>query len=315
MMQIQIQDKGRADGDLPVVLAHKLAREQQRLYLISWLLLASLIGLVLLMGWIVAGWMGALWSGGLALGTMVIGRKIPVEMLMKLHGGQKINAGQAPEMVQVLEVLSRRAGLKRRPDLYYLPRNVANAFTIGNHNHSGVAVSDLMFKLLHPREMIGVLAHEVAHLKHGDVSLMGQAESMLQLLRVMCLMASGFLLLQYPLLTQAGIAFPWLTLVALLALPVVGRLLQLSLSRTREFAADLGAVSLTGDALGLASALKKIDDLSLSWWQRLMGVKPSPEGDLWRTHPLTEKRIQRLRSIAAQHRPLPMMHRLDSLTG
>jgi len=104
------------------------------------------------------------------------------------------------------------------------------------------------------------------------------------------------------------LALPWFRLLLLLAAPILSTLLQLALSRTREFDADVDAVGLTSDPLALASALSKIEQINSPWWHNfLFSGQRQPSPSLLRTHPLTADRVERLRQMAQEYRQ-PSMH-------
>jgi len=125
--------------------------------------------------------------------------------------------------------------------------------------------------------------------------VMNLADSVTRLVNIMALIGKILLLIHLPLFLFRGYQIPWLMITILVLAPHISALLQLALSRTREFDADLEAVKLTGDPGGLASGLQKFERLSDSWFDRLfLKGSPVPELSWLRTHPATEERIRRL---------------------
>ncbi len=189
--------------------------------------------------------------------------------------------------------LEQRAELETIPALYWIPSRTVNAFATGTKDDAAIAITDDLLQLLSPRETAGVLAHEVSHIANNDMRLIGLADVISRLTRIMSAPGMLLLFLWLPLIlpSMANCSLPGLFL--LLAAPVISALLQLELSRIREFEADLEAVRLTGDPEGLASALGKISGQYSNLWQRIFfpGYH-EPEPLLLRTHPDTAARVR-----------------------
>jgi heat shock protein HtpX len=151
------------------------------------------------------------------------------------------------------------------------------------------------------RELTAVLAHEVAHIAHGDLRVMGLADSVSRLTSLFALTGQILLLLALPWFLVGGqmVEVNWLALLVLLLSPHLALLVQLGLSRVREFDADLKAAALTGDPEGLALALARIERASRSWLSILLPGWGNPEPSWLRTHPATAERIRRLRTLAS----------------
>jgi heat shock protein HtpX len=175
---------------------------------------------------------------------------------------------------------------------------VPNAFAVGSPEDSVVAVSDGMLRLMGPRELAGVLAHEVSHVAHRDLWLMALADAIGRLVALASLFGQLLLLVTLPLALVGMAEVPWLALLVLILAPSAVNLLQLALSRAREFDADLGAAELTGDPEGLAAALGRLERRTgRAWEDLLMPGRRVPEPSLLRTHPPTEERVERLRAL------------------
>jgi heat shock protein HtpX len=154
------------------------------------------------------------------------------------------------------------------------------------------------------RELAGVIAHEISHIRNNDMSVMGLADLVSRMTNMLALFGQLLVVVNLPLYLLTGAAVPWLAIGLLMIAPTITALLQLALSRTREFDADLGAVALTGDPQGLASALARLESQRGSLWERVfLPGRREPEPSLLRTHPRTEERIERLLELSREERP------------
>ncbi len=147
-------------------------------------------------------------------------------------------------------------------------------------------------------ELIGVLAHEVSHIRSNDLWVMGLADLFSRATSLLSLMGQFLLLLNLPLIVFTHMSISWFAIALLIFAPHLSALAQLALSRTREFDADLNAARLTADPQGLASALAKIERVQGGWLERVfLPGRRVPEPSLLRTHPETEARITRLMTL------------------
>ena len=273
-------------------------RHKQRNILQSLLLLGGMGFLVSLCSWIIAGQQGVLLTlliGGI---SVVLGPQIPPRLLLRMYGARPISPFQLPRVFQQLQVLSHRAELPAVPDLYYVPSAMLNAFAVGSQEQAVIAVTDGLLRRLNLRELTGVLAHEVSHIRNNDVWVMGLADTISRLTQIMSFVGAILLIINLPYLLMSGGRVSWLLIWLLMLAPTVGSLLQLALSRTREFDADLDAASLTEDPVGLASALEKIERFQGRLWERIfLPGRRVPDPSLLRSHPDTQERIHRLLSL------------------
>jgi heat shock protein HtpX len=144
-----------------------------------------------------------------------------------------------------------------------------------------------------------VLAHEISHIRSNDIWVMTLADTVSRLTGGLALMGQLLLFINLPLLLFGAAAISWWAILLLLFAPTISLLLQLALSRTREFDADMDAVEITGDPLGLASALRKLDRHQRGLWQRLLFPgRHTPDSWILSTHPSSEERIRRLAELA-----------------
>jgi heat shock protein HtpX len=276
-----------------------LARQARLNRLQSALLLLGLTALAALSGLIVAGLPGLLVAGGVALALLLFDPEPGSAVFRQLLGGVPLPPEAAPELHAVARTLARRAGLLRAPALYLLPSPVLQAMAAGDRARPAIALTLALLRALPPREVAAILAHEIAHLRHGDVRVMRLAAAASSLTRIMGTFGALMLVLWFPLLLAAGEAPSPIAFLLLMAAPVLGDLLILSLSRRRELLADAGAVELTRDPGGLAAALMRLERIQGDDWERLA----SRSGARWlrwfRTHPTIRERIARLSETIA----------------
>jgi len=264
-------------------------------------LFAGMLGLLALLGWVVAGPSGL--AGLVAAGLVLLtaGMRVSPALILRLYGARPLAVEEAPGLYGILAELSRRAGLERAPRLFYIPTPMINAFTVGSREEAAVTVTAGLLENLNRRELVGVLAHEIAHVRHNDLRVLGLADLVSRATVFFSWMGQFLLLVNLPLWMAAGYNVPWLAVLLLIFAPTLTALLQLALSRSREFDADLGAVELTGDPRGLASALYKLEAFQANFLERiLLPGRRVPEPSLLRTHPATEERIRRLLELEGE---------------
>ena len=273
----------------------------------SVLLVLTLIGISTLAGVLLFGDEGLWVAAGIALVALLLEPAAASTLTLRLYRAQMVPPAAAPQLWQMLRRLAERAGLPALPLLYYVPSPVVNAFAVGNREQSAIAVTDGLLRRLDSRELAGVLAHELAHIAHGDLRVMGLADYVSRLTSVFALLGQLVLLLMLPWVLSGSAEINWLGLFVLAGSPLLALLAQLGLSRVREFDADLTAAQLTGDPAGLASALAKIEHLGRSWRRVLMPGWGNPQPSWLRTHPATEERIARLQTLpqAAEYSAWP----------
>lgn len=261
------------------------------------LLLLVLLGISTLTGSLLLG-VDGIWVALLA-GIVALAFQPPAAWLtLRLYRARPLLRRQAPELWRLLEELARRAGLPAVPALCYVPSPVINAFAVGNRRRAAIALTDALLATLSRREIAGILAHEVAHIAHGDLRVMGLADYVSRLTGLFALLGQALLVLALPWVVLGGGEVNWPVLLLLSFSPHLALIAQLGLSRVREFDADLHAAVLTGDPQGLASALAHIERISYSWRRLLMPDWGNPDPSWLRTHPATEQRIRRLLDLS-----------------
>jgi len=270
------------------------AAYRRRLNLASALLLGALGALPLVLAWgLVGPGAGALfWLAVLAAGLLRPGGDADLPGTLALH------PGQAPGLFALVDSLARQAGLGRRPEVRFVPGGQTNAAALLRGRTPVLLVTEALLARLDTRRLAAVLAHETAHLAHGDLTVFRLALTFQAATLVLGVATAGLALIAA---TWAPTeALPWVVGAALA--PSAARLLTAALSRTREFAADLGSARLTGDPAALADALEIIEYRPRTWFDWLWGrrvPRPSdPSGAAFRTHPPTAERIRRLDLLA-----------------
>ncbi len=272
---------------------------QNRLHTL--VLLAVMVAFLALLGWFIAGDTGlvVLLIGGVVL--VLFSPVLSPRLVMRLYRAQALPQNQFPELYQALSLLSERAGLPARPALFYVPSAMVNAFAVGRPEDAAIGVTDGLLRNLNLREAIGVLAHEVSHIRSNDMWVMGLADLFSRLTSALSLFGQLLLLVNLPLLLWAPVSINWFAIALLVFAPTLSALAQLGLSRTREYDADLNAARLTGDPDALASALRKIEQIQGAWLERVfLPGRRVPEPSLLRTHPPTEERVRRLMELKKQ---------------
>lgn len=273
------------------------------------LLLGALTGLILLFGQYMGG------QGGLVIAfvfavVMNFGSYwFSDKIVLRMYGAQEASEAQAPQLHRIVHNLTVRAGLPM-PKLYVIPSEGANAFATGRDpNHAAVAVTQGILRLMDERELTGVLAHELAHVKNRDILISSIAATLAGAIMMLANMAQWAAIFGMGRSDddEDGGGMLGMLLMAFLA-PLAAMIIQMAISRTREFAADRTGAAMSGDPLGLASALSK---LGLAAERVPMNASPQTShffivnplsgqsvARFFSTHPPLEERIARLRALA-----------------
>ncbi len=270
----------------------------------SLLFLGGMALLLGLLGWVIAGDGGVVVALGSVLVLAFLSPAVSPRLVIALYGARPLDEYEAPFLFRAARALSERAGLPRPPDLYYAPTALLNAFTVGSEGNAVITFTDGILRTLNRRELEAVLAHEIAHIRNRDTWIMGIGDLFTRLTSSLSTMGQLLLVFNLPLLMMGGVHVSWTAILILIFAPVASALLQLALSRTREFDADLGAVALTGDPRALASALIRMERASEGWWKHMLPAGKPLEPSLLRTHPATEERIRRLLELAGERERL-----------
>jgi heat shock protein HtpX len=206
----------------------------------------------------------------------------------------------------LVTVLAQRAGLPRAPALYVVPSTLLSAFSLGTPDRSAIALTEGLLRRLTMREIAAVLAHEIGHVRRGDLFALGIADLVTRFAQALYYLGLGLAALNVSRLLTGYETVAWLTVVLLILAPALLNLLQLQLSRKRELGADREGALLTGDPLGLASAISRLESSTGSPADDLKPPVPArrvPLPSLLRCLPPDEVRIARLRALDAP--PMP----------
>ena len=277
------------------------------------ILLATLTALLLWAGQALGGQNGLVFAVVLA-GLMNFGAYwFSDRIVLRMYSAQKLSPAEAPELYAMVRDLALRASLPM-PRLYLIPEEAPNAFATGRDpQHGVVAVTQGLQHLLDRDEVAGVIAHELAHIKHRDTLVMCVAATLAGALSMLANAAMWGSLFGGGRSSgdQEHGSHPLSGLLGIIVAPLAATLIQTAISRGREFVADEEAARVTGNPLALASALRKIE----SWSGRLPMDSASPAtahlfiqnplaaGGLQRlfsTHPPTKARVERLEAMASQ---------------
>jgi heat shock protein HtpX len=274
----------------------------------AWLLMGALTVLLVLIGRALFGPSGAMFFFIIAMGMNFFSYFYSDKIAIQMTRSYPVSEAEAPELYAIVRRLSQRAGIPM-PKLYVTPSDQPNAFATGrNPSHSAVAVTEGIMRLLNRSEVEGVLAHELAHIKNRDV-LIGTIAAALA--GAITMMANAF---QWAAIfgmggndeEEGGAGMVGGLLMAFLA-PLAAMIVQMAISRSREYGADATGARIAGSPDGLANALLKLESAA----HRIpMNVNPATShlfivnplsgaslARLFSTHPPIQDRVERLRNM------------------
>ncbi|HEY9804324.1 MAG TPA: zinc metalloprotease HtpX [Leptolyngbyaceae cyanobacterium] len=275
-------------------------------------LLAALSGLLIAISYRVIGGSGGLIIGiGLAAVTNLLSWYQSDKIALAAYQAQPVSESQAPELYRMVRRLSQRANIPM-PGIYIVPGHTANAFATGRDpEHAAVAVTEGILNILPEDELEGVIAHELTHIINRDTLTQAVAATVAGAISFLAQMVSYSLWF-------GGVGGrdnerggnPLGVLLTVLLAPIAATIIQLAISRTREFSADAGSAKLTGNPRALARALQRLQatarQLPLNAnpaFEPLLIINPISGqflGNLFSSHPSTEERVQALLQIEQQ---------------
>lgn len=270
-------------------------------------LMAAITALFMLLGRMLGGQTGMVIALVVALGMNFFSYWFSDKIVLKMYKAREVDDSTAPQFVAMVRELSQKAGIPM-PKVYLIDEDAPNAFATGrNPDNAAVAATTGIIRVLSARELRGVMAHELAHVKHRDILISTISATMAGAIGMLAnfgMMFGGRDSEGRPSNPIAGIA------VAILA-PLAASLIQMAISRAREFEADRGGAEISGDPQALASALDKIhrfaQGLPMEAAERhpetaqMMIMNPLSAGGLrglFSTHPPTEERVAALMALA-----------------
>ena len=277
------------------------------------ILLAVLTALLVWIGDMFGGRQGAIMALILAGGMNFFSYWFSDKIVIKMYGGQEVTAQDDPELYGLVQDLTQRAGLPM-PRVYVLPQDTPNAFATGrNAEHAAVAVTQGIRRILNKRELAGVLGHELTHVKNHDILVSTIAATLAGAISYLAQMAQWAAIFggRERDRDEGGGGFLGLLFMMIVA-PMAAMLIQMAVSRSREYGADEGGAKVTGDPLALASALRKLEmgaqniplevnNATANATAHMFIVNPLTGGglaSLFSTHPPMEERIERLEEMA-----------------
>jgi heat shock protein HtpX len=278
------------------------------------ILLAVLTALVVWIGHMFGGPNGAVLALVLAGGMNFFSYWFSDKIVLKMYGGQEISANDDPELHGLVQDLATRAGLPM-PKVYVIPEEAPNAFATGrNPEHAAVAVTQGIRRILNKRELAGVLGHELSHVKHRDILVSTIAATLAGAISYLAYMAQWGMIFGGGSRDrdEGGGSNIFSLLFMMIVAPMAAMLIQMAVSRSREYMADEGGAKVTGDPLALASALRKlhmgaqniplqVSDATANSTAHMFIVNPLTGGglrSLFSTHPAMEERIARLEAMS-----------------
>lgn len=266
-------------------------------------LMAAITALFMAIGSFVGGQTGMLIALVVAIGMNFFAYWFSADMVLKMYNAREVDAASAPQFYGMVAELAQRAGLPM-PKVYLIQEDAPNAFATGrNPEHAAVAATTGILRVLSERELRGVMAHELAHVAHRDILISTISATMAGAISMLANFAAFFGGRDEngrPTNPIAGIAIAFLA-------PIAAGLIQMAISRAREFEADRGGAEISGDPAALASALDKIHRVAQGIplaaaeahpeTAQMMIMNPLSGGGLrglFSTHPSTEERVTRL---------------------
>jgi heat shock protein HtpX len=272
-----------------------------------WMLMAVLTVLLVLLGQAVGGQSGALFFLIIALGMNFFSYYYSDKIAIKMTGSRPVSESEAPELYAIVRRLAAKAGLPM-PKLYITPSPQPNAFATGrNPQNSAVAVTEGLMRMLNRTELEGVLAHELAHIKNRDVLVGTVAAAMAGAITMIASLIKWGAILGMNRDGDEGPGHLAGALVLAIVAPIAAMLIQLAVSRSREYMADATGAWMAGNSDGLANALLKLERGAQAMpmevnpaASHLFIVNPlsgSAVLNLFSTHPPIADRVRKLREL------------------
>ncbi len=274
----------------------------------SIVLVGGIAALTALCAYLLFGGAGVVWTFASVGLVLLLGPRVAPEAIMRMYHAQQVPPDHTGALMRIVNALGRRAGLETQPKVYIIPSKMMNAFATGRRDDASIGVTTGLLNRLSTRELAGVIAHEMSHIRNGDLWIMGVADILSRLTLFMSYLAVFLVAVNLPLAMMGEAHIPWLPVLLLYFAPTISAVLQLALSRAREYDADLEGARLSGDPDGLASALMKLERYQGQFWENIfMPRRKNPAPSLLRSHPKTEDRVARLRELDPRDLdPLPL---------
>ncbi|MFC4170125.1 zinc metalloprotease HtpX [Teichococcus aestuarii] len=279
-------------------------------YLRTTLLLAAMTALFVAVGGVIGGRGGMMVAFGVACATNLFAWWNSDRMVLRMHNAQPVGPQEAPELYRMTARLAQNAGLPM-PALYIIHEDQPNAFATGRSpEKAAVAVNTGLLNRMPPDEVAGVIAHELAHIRNRDTLIMTMTA---------CLAGAIGMLAQFGFLfggnRERGMN-PIAAILVMLLAPIGAMIVQMAISRSREYEADRAGAEISGNPLGLANALTRLEQGRLTHVNQAAEANPATAhmfiinplaglrmDGLFSTHPKTENRVAALMELAGQMGP------------
>jgi heat shock protein HtpX len=272
-------------------------------------LLTFLTVLLVFAGGAVGGRSGMIIAFGMALVMNFVSYWFSDKIVLSMYHAQPVTEAQAPDLYGSVRRLSQKAGLPM-PKVYIIPEQSLNAFATGrNPEHGVVAVTEGILRTLSRDELEGVLAHELSHIKHRDILTGTIVATIAGAISMLAQMAHWAMLFGGGRRDDDEGGSPIVALVMMIVAPIAAMLVQMAISRTREYEADKGGAQIAGNPYGLVNALQKLEQAAQvvpmqdakPATAHMFIVNPLTGGGLMKlfsTHPPIAERVKRLRELA-----------------
>jgi heat shock protein HtpX len=271
------------------------------------ILMAAITALFIVVGGVLGGEQGMFLALLIAVGMNFFSYWFSDTMVLKMTNAQQVDERSAPQFYAMVKELANKAGLPM-PKVFLIEEDAPNAFATGrNPEHASVAATTGILRVLSARELRGVMAHELAHVRHRDILISTLAATMagaISALANLAMFAGGRN-------SDGRQGNPLASLLVMILAPLAASLIQMSISRAREYEADRGGAEISADPEALAQALQKIHAHSQGTpfqaierhpeTAQMMIINPLTAGglsQLFSTHPPMEERVARLISMA-----------------
>jgi len=271
------------------------------------ILMAAITALFMALGQMLGGRTGMMLALLVAVGMNFFSYWFSDKMVLKMYNAREVDAQSAPRFYAMVQELAQRAELPM-PKVYLIDERAPNAFATGrNPEHAAVAATTGIINVLSERELRGVMAHELAHVKHRDILISTISATMAGAIS----MLANFAMFFGGRDSEGRPANPFVGIAVAILAPLAASLIQMAISRAREFEADRGGAEISGDPQALASALQKIHNVARGIpmeaaerhpeTAQMMIMNPLSAGGIkgmFSTHPATEERVARLMAMA-----------------
>lgn len=276
----------------------------------TFLLMVAMTGLIVLIGNAMGGQEGMIIALGIAAVMNFVGYWFSDKIILRMYRAKPVTEAEEPQLYRMVENLARRASMPM-PKLYVIPTDAPNAFATGrNPHHAAVAVTQGLKTMLDPNEIEGVLAHELAHVRNRDILIGSIAATMAGAIMILGRMAMWGAMFSGRGRDRGG---GLMILLVMIVGYVAALMIQMAISRSREYLADETGAKLTGQPSGLANALRKLEQGA-----RARPMQAQPEtAHMFIVNPLTGGGVGgMLRGAFSTHPPIPKrVERLRAMEG